>query len=99
VTGIEVIEMTSDSQGRITREPILTIEDVAAELRCSKAHVYHAVRGQVPGALPLPAIRMGRRVLVRRSSLEQWKIDSEARASGAIVRPSPEVHAARRMKG
>ena len=91
--------MTSDSQPRITKEEILTIEDVAAELRCSKAHVCKVIKGQVPGVPPLPAIHMGRRVLIRRSSLEQWKIDSEARPVGAILLPSPEVHAVGRMKG
>jgi excisionase family DNA binding protein len=91
--------MTVESKPTSTKEEILTTSDVAAELRCSKAHVCKVIRGQVSGVGALPAIHMGRRVLIRRSSLEQWKIDSEAGASDVILRPSPEVHAAKRTKG
>jgi len=72
--------MTLESKPTNTKEEILTTSDVAAELRCSKAHVCKVIRGQVSGVARLPAIHMGRRVLIRRSSLEQWKIDSEAGA-------------------
>ena len=82
-----------------THDPVLTLEEVAEELRVSKAHTAKLAAGKVSGVPPLPAIRLGRRVLVRRSSLERWKIDSEARTSGAILPPSPEVHAVGRMKG
>jgi hypothetical protein len=44
---------------------ILTVAEVAVELRCSKAHVYNAIAGKVDGVGPLPAISMGRRRLVR----------------------------------
>ena len=53
-------------------QEILTVEEVAVELRCSKAHVYNAIAGKVDGVYPLPAISMGRRKLVRRRALEQW---------------------------
>lgn len=56
---------------------VLTIPEVARHLRCSKAHVYNAINGKVEGVTPLPAIRMGRRKLVRRSSLEAWKRANE----------------------
>ena len=52
---------------------ILTIPEVATELRCSKAHVYNAINGKLAGVSRLPAIHMGRRKLVLRSSLELWK--------------------------
>jgi len=52
-------------------DAILTIPEVAAELRCSRAHVYNVIIGKVAGVSPLPAIAMGRRKLVRRSTLEQ----------------------------
>lgn len=45
---------------------ILTVAEVAARLRCSKAHVCNAINGKVRGITPLPAISMGRRKLVRR---------------------------------
>jgi excisionase family DNA binding protein len=54
-------------------DAILTVAEVAAELRCSKAHVHHAINGKVAGTSPLPAIYMGRRRLIRRSALERWK--------------------------
>jgi excisionase family DNA binding protein len=61
-------------------ETILTVAEVAKDLRCSKAHVYHAINGTVPGVSPLPAIIMGRRKLIRRSTLEQWKAANEKQA-------------------
>jgi excisionase family DNA binding protein len=51
---------------------ILSVAEVAAVLRCSKAHVCKAIRGKIAGVTPLPAISMGRRKLVRRESLETW---------------------------
>jgi excisionase family DNA binding protein len=56
---------------------VLTVPEVAEELRCSKAHVYKVIAGKVPGVTPLPAIAMGRRRLVRRRTLEQWKEANE----------------------
>ncbi len=74
-------------------DPILDAEEVATELHCSKPHVYNLIRGVVKGAPRLPAIKMGRRVVVRRSSLEQWKSAAEAAFAGATLIPSPEVDA------
>ena len=51
---------------------ILTLRDVAAELRCSKAHVCNLLNGQVAGVPPLPHISLGRRKLIRREWLEAW---------------------------
>jgi excisionase family DNA binding protein len=51
---------------------VLTVVEVARELRCSKAHVHNLVNGKVQGAQPLPSLRLGRRRLVRRISLEKW---------------------------
>lgn len=58
-------------------DPVLTVLGVAAERRCSKAHVYKAIKGGVPNVPGLPTIHMGRRALIRRSTLEQWKRDCE----------------------
>ena len=55
----------------------MTVAEVASELRCSKAYIYKAINGEVAGVSPLPAIRMGRKKLVRRSTLERWKRDNE----------------------
>jgi excisionase family DNA binding protein len=74
------------------RDDILTVTEVAADLRCSKAHVYNAINGKISGLAKLPAIPMGRRRLVRRSALEWWKRASEQgdRETG-ILNPSPQV--------
>ena len=62
---------------------ILSISEVALNLRCSKAHVYNAINGKITGVSQLPAIPMGRRRLVRRSSLESCKAANEMTVSGA----------------
>ncbi len=51
---------------------VLTIPEVAKELRCSKTHVSHLVNGKIPNVPPLPHAKVGRRVLIRRSSLNRW---------------------------
>lgn len=51
---------------------LLTLADVAALLRCSKAHICKAVAGRVPGCPPIPSVSLGRRKLVRRQSLISW---------------------------
>jgi excisionase family DNA binding protein len=83
----------------LENDEILTVKDVAVNLRCSKAHVYKAIAGTVAGVSPLPAIPMGRRFLVRRNALECWKRSNEQGGFNDIVPSSPEVDAARRMKG
>jgi excisionase family DNA binding protein len=62
------------------RRNVLTVNEVAEDLRCSKAHVYHALNGTVHGVSPLPAIRMGRRKLILRSSFIEWKRANEKTA-------------------
>jgi excisionase family DNA binding protein len=68
---------------------ILSITEVALNLRCSKAHVYNAINGKITGVSQLPAIPMGRRRLVRRSSLESWKVVNEMTAAKT---PENSVH-------
>lgn len=66
-------------------DEILTVSEVAVELRCSKAHVYNAISGKVSGVGRLPAILMGRRRLVRRGALEQWKRTNENSSENATI--------------
>jgi Helix-turn-helix domain len=75
---------------------ILTAQDVAAELKCSTTHVYKVIRGRVKNVSRLPAICVGRRKLVRRSSLEQWKTLNEQGDGGMMA--SPEIDAVRRIQ-
>ena len=51
---------------------VLTIEDVADILRCSKGHVSNVLNGKVPGLPRLSHFSMGRRKLVRREWLDKW---------------------------
>jgi excisionase family DNA binding protein len=74
-------------------DEIMTVSEVAKNLRCSRAHVDHAINGTLAGVSPLPAILMGRRRLIRRSTLEQWKRENEQTASGATIDPSLKIHA------
>jgi excisionase family DNA binding protein len=57
---------------------VLTADEVAKELRCSKAHVHNLINGKVAGVAALPSIHLGRRRLIRRETLNQW-IDSNER--------------------
>jgi len=77
----------------MTNPDLLTALEVAAVLRCSKAHVCKAINGRVKNVTPLPAIAMGRRKLIRRSSLEQWIEANERALSGAMMGASPKIHA------
>ena len=63
--------------------PLLTAEEVALELRCSRAHVYNILGGKVPGLPSLPAIRIGRRTLIRRKALQEWLLEVEAGVKAA----------------
>jgi len=57
----------------MTGDEILTVAEVASELRCSKAHVYNVIAGNVVGVSPLPA--MGRRKLARQGAAAHRKND------------------------
>ena len=82
----------------LPKDGILTVAEVAAELRCSKAHVHNAINGKVAGVSPLPAIHMGRRRLVRRNAFEQWKTVNERCIADGMMPTSSEVDAVRRLE-
>jgi excisionase family DNA binding protein len=50
----------------------LSVAEVAEILGCSKAHISNAVAGRVRGCQPIPAVRLGRRTLIRRQTLLSW---------------------------
>lgn len=78
----------------IDHDQILTVPEVAADLRLSRAHVYKVIKGEVPGVSALPALTIGRRRLVRRSSLELWKAGNERRRCGDTIAPAHSIDAA-----
>lgn len=53
-------------------QEILTLREVAAVLRCSKAHAAKLLNGEIRGLPPLTHVAMGRRKVVRREWLESW---------------------------
>jgi hypothetical protein len=75
-------------------DKVLTAAEVSTDLRCSKAHVYKLINGSVRGVSPLPALALGRRRLVRLSTLEDWKRINERSLAGAMIDPSLKNHAA-----
>jgi len=78
----------------VTKEEILTLAEVANDLQCSKSQISNLINGRVRGVCPLPIIPLGRRKLVRRSSLEAWKRVNERSLDGAMLPPSPQSDAA-----
>jgi len=82
-----------------SKDEILTVGEVAANLRCSKALVYKLLNGEVRGVTALPVIRLGRRRLVRRGSLDWWKQANENCDTGGMMSASPELDAVERMRG
>lgn len=69
----------------MTGDEILTVLEVAAELRCSKAHVYNVISGKINNIEPLPVICLGRRKLIRRGALEEWKRMNEKSEMNAKI--------------
>ena len=71
--------MTVPSIAEAIAPAVLTVCEVARELRCSKAHVHNIINGKVPNLPPLPVLRIGRRVLMRYEALKAWMRELEAR--------------------
>lgn len=67
---------------------LLTMSEVAEMLQCSKAHVSNVVAGRVRGCAPIPAVRLGRRRLIRRTSLEAWIAENDRVAANDERKPA-----------
>ena len=65
-------EVISTMQEATKDSRILTINDVATILHCSKTHVSHVLAGKIAGIPKLTHIAMGRRKLIRREWLDEW---------------------------
>ncbi len=71
---------------------MLTVKEAARELRCSKAHVHNVINGKVHDLPPLPVLRIGRRVLIRREALTSWMEwiegrEAEIQRGAGLARP------------
>lgn len=75
---------------------LLTMEEAAQVLRCSKAHLSHVLNGKIEGLPRLPCISMGRRKLIRRGTLENWLASAEGGALSSPRQDSPQAQRERR---
>lgn len=98
ITDFPTARPTLSLEVPLALDPLLTIAEVAVDLRCSRAHIYNVIKGTVHGVSPLPVLRIGRRKLIRRSSLERWKTLIETGSAGDILPALPGVSTARRME-
>lgn len=79
-------------QASLMSHYMLTLPEVARELRCSRSHLYRVRAGRFPHLPPLIFIPLGRRLILSRESLRQWRVQAEARereaqfATGLFVR-------------
>ena len=77
VVDLAASQVDGDNADHQVYDPLLTLGEIAFELRCSKAHASKIINGKVRGVSALPSIRIGRRPVVRRSTFEKWKAASE----------------------
>ena len=76
---------------------VLTVRDVALELRCSVTHVYNLINGKVKNISKLPAIPLGRRKVIQRDALEDWKKVNEPDEADVLIAEA-KIGAVRRME-
>lgn len=60
---------------------ILTLDEVARILRCSKAHMSNLTNGKVLGVPALATVKCGKRKVVRHETLLAWIEARESEAS------------------
>ena len=83
----------------VPRSKLLTLAEVARELRCSKAHVSNLIARRVRYATPLPVVQLGRRKLVRREALDAWIRANERAGVHDKLPASSESDVVRRIRG
>jgi excisionase family DNA binding protein len=57
---------------------VLTFAETAKRLKLSKAQFSKLINGKIPGLPLLKTARLGRRVLIREETLEQWLQEVES---------------------
>lgn len=80
----------------ILRE-VLTVRNVALELRCSLAHLRNVISGKVKNVPRLPTIAIGRRKPIQRETLEDWKKSHERCDDDVTILPT-KIDAVRRTE-
>src|SRR5262249_7515124 len=86
------LDLTTSRSSEPAVDAVLTVYEVAQELKCSKTHVYNLINNRVAGVKPLPTISLGRKKLIRRSSFEAWKRANEANGLGATLAAEPNIN-------
>jgi excisionase family DNA binding protein len=51
---------------------VMTLEQAAAYLQVSKAHLSNVIGGKVRGIEPVRCFRLGRRILIKREWIDEW---------------------------
>jgi len=62
---------------------LITLDEAARMLSMSRTQMYGLTRQRSALAVPLPVVRVGRRLLFRRESLARWVADLEAASKPA----------------
>jgi hypothetical protein len=68
---------------------ILTLEEVAKFLRCSKAQTCNLTNGKVRGVPILPTVGFGKRKVVRQQTLVAWMEARESEARKKVIDTLP----------
>ena len=64
---------------------LLTLNEAALMLRCSKAHLSNVLNGKVSSLPPLPHVSLGRRKLIRKAALDEWVKRLEGNANVEVM--------------
>ena len=87
-----LLDLTTGRSSEPAIDNVLTVDEVAQELKCSKSHVYNLINNRVAGVKPLPTISLGRKKLIRRSAFEAWKRANEANGLGGTLPAEPNIN-------
>jgi excisionase family DNA binding protein len=60
------------AEGPRNPSEILRLSESAEYLRMSRSHLLNILNGRLAGIPPVPYIRLGRRLLFRRTALDGW---------------------------
>lgn len=74
----------------------LTIDETAEILRVKRRSVYLAVTGRLRGTPQLPALRFGKRILIKREKLDQWVEQNYGGLANGAVRAQAQDPARKR---
>ena len=65
---------------RRDQKPVMTLQQTAAHLQISKAHLSNVINGKVPEVQPLRCFRLGRRILIKREWVDEWMESADLEA-------------------